>query len=186
MPDLAFKGFPTLAITHKLQNMETNRLPKMATCWIHIWQHMGNAEFTNIWDKPNFATIGKIMIPNIAKTGKKLVYQNLKAGLSKPKKTVLNLYWLRFQISIGMMVWLMQSSAQTETTGHSTMYYLNTIICDQICKKVSNSLSNCISCTWKSITCIIDLCVWYQPEIWWSPYTPTIALSLDVILRQMG
>ena len=38
---------------------------------------MDNAKFTNIWDKPNFATIGKNMIPNVAKTGKKQVYQNL-------------------------------------------------------------------------------------------------------------
>ena len=38
---------------------------------------MDNAEFTNIWEKPNFATIGKNMIPNVAKTGKKQVYQNL-------------------------------------------------------------------------------------------------------------
>ena len=38
---------------------------------------MDNVEFTSIWDKPNFATIGKNMIPNVAKTGKKQVYQNL-------------------------------------------------------------------------------------------------------------
>ena len=38
---------------------------------------MDNAEFANIWDKPNFATIGKNMILNVAKTGKKEVYQNL-------------------------------------------------------------------------------------------------------------
>ena len=57
--------------------MEPNRLTKMATCWIYIWQNMDNAEFANIWDKPNFATIGKNMIPNVAKTGKKQVYQNL-------------------------------------------------------------------------------------------------------------
>ena len=49
--------------------MEPNRLTKMATCWIYIWQNMDNAEFANIWDKPNFATIGKNMILNVAKTG---------------------------------------------------------------------------------------------------------------------
>ena len=43
---------------------------------LHL-ENMDNAEFTNIWDKPNFATIGKNMIPNVAKTGKKQVYQNL-------------------------------------------------------------------------------------------------------------
>ena len=57
--------------------MEPNRLTKMATCWIYIWQNMDNAEFANIWDKPNFATIGKNMILNVAKTGKRQVYQNL-------------------------------------------------------------------------------------------------------------
>ena len=77
LPDFAFKAVPTLAITQKLQNMEPNRLTKMATCWIYIWQNMDNAEFTNIWEKPNFVTIGKNMIPNVAETGKKQVYQNL-------------------------------------------------------------------------------------------------------------
>ena len=43
----------------------------------HIWQNMDNAEFTNILDKPNFAKIGKNMILNVAKTGRKQVYQNL-------------------------------------------------------------------------------------------------------------
>ena len=38
---------------------------------------MDNTEFANNWDTPNFSTIGKNLIPNVAKTGKKQVYQNL-------------------------------------------------------------------------------------------------------------
>ena len=60
-----------------LQNMEPNKLTKMATGWIYIWQNVDNTEFTNIWDKPNFAAIGKSVILNVAKTGKKQVYQNV-------------------------------------------------------------------------------------------------------------
>ena len=53
------------------------------------------------------------------------------------------------------------------------------MICNRICKKESYSLSNCMYLAIYNLTC-----AWYQPEIW-SLCTPNIALSLNVILRQM-
>ena len=52
-------------------------------------------------------------------------------------------------------------------------------ICDWICEKGSYSLSNCMYLTIHNLTC----CVWCLPGIWY-PYTPNIALFLDVTLRQ--
>ena len=72
---LCFKGCSNFGNNYKI--WEAINCLNMATLWIHILQHMDNAEFTNICDKHNFATIGKNMIPNVAKTGKKQVYQNL-------------------------------------------------------------------------------------------------------------